>query len=548
MKLTRLEKYALFIVPLLFLFYSSPSALDYLFFHADEKRYTDAVIYMMDKEDCFTPFQSDGETPRFKKPIITYWVLMSGYKLFGVSPIGSRFFFWIAGALLVAISYLMANSLLKNRKVAMFTAFVVASNPLVLMSASRSIPDILLVTFLTLSAWGFLEVMLREKPSKKFYWMACLGAAFAFETKGIPAAAFAGFSMLFMVLNPWKRVSLRKLFEPVSMFFSVAVALSWFVLMYILHGSGYLDSFLADQVGDRVSSDIVQVFGNGMLGVLNLVLFMIPWVILFFSKPGELKKNIGASKTETKAILGFVVTWVGLIVLMSASVFKFYDRYVLPCIPLLSMVVAYFIVHSKMRFQNGILRFFVGLNLLILFISVLYLVFIAFRPILFAGVLAEMVLAVLYFYGVLKSISKEILIANGLLLVYFSSHILLYSVLMPVPAKQLAVELEKHLEHEQDKVYIYGHIGIPANVRVQSNGRLNVVSMDTVYVLPDNHNHIIAFRKKEADLLSLEGYDVYPGSHTFANVPAEKFPSFLRKSIVEIQQNGKQYFIGKPKQ
>uniref|UniRef100_UPI0032178D91 phospholipid carrier-dependent glycosyltransferase n=1 Tax=uncultured Draconibacterium sp. TaxID=1573823 RepID=UPI0032178D91 len=548
MKLIRLEKYALLIVPLLFLLYSAPSALDYLFFHADEKRYTDAVIYMMDKEDYFTPIQSDGETPRFKKPILTYWVLMGGYKLFGVSPIGSRFFFWIAGALLVVISYLMTNALLKNRKVAMFAAFVVASNPLVLMSASRSIPDVLLVTFLTISAWGFLEIMLREKPSKKFYWMAYLGTALAFETKGIPAVAFAVFSMLFMVLNPWKRVLLQKLFEPVSMIFSTVVALSWFVLMYILHGSGYLDVFFADQVGDRVSSKIVQVFGNGMLGVLNLVLFMVPWIILLFSKPAELKKTIGASKKETKAILGFVATWVVLIVLMSASVFRFYDRYILPCIPLVSMVVAYFVVFVKMRFQRGILCFFVGFNLVILFISLLYLVFIAFSPVLFAGVLVELDLAVLYFCGALKKIPKEILIANGLLLVYFSAHILLYSVLMPVPAKQLAVELEKHLENKQDNVYIYGHLGIPANVRVQSNGRLNVISMDTVYVLPDNPNHIIAFRKKEADLLNLKDYDIYPGSQTFANVPAEKFPLFLRKPIVKIQQNGKQYLIGKPKQ
>ncbi|MCY1720538.1 glycosyltransferase family 39 protein [Prolixibacteraceae bacterium Z1-6] len=548
MSFTQLQKYALIVIPILFLFFSAPSALDYLFFHADEKRYTDAVIYMMEKDDCFTPYQSDGETPRFKKPIVTYWVLMSGYKIFGVSPLGSRFFFWIAGALLVAVSYLMANSLLKNKKVAILTAFVVASNPLVLMSASRSIPDILLVLFLTVSAWGFLEIMLQDKPSKMYYWMAYLGAALAFETKGIPAAAFAGVSVLFLVLNPWKRVVVKKLLEPVSMFFSVVVALSWFVLMYILHGSGYLDVFFADQVGDRVSSKIVQVAGNGMLGILNLVLFMVPWVLLFFSRPKELRSSIKKSGTDIKAIIGFVITWILLIILMAASVFKFYDRYVLPCIPLFSMFVAYYLVHSKTKFQQTILNVFIGLNLFVLFIAVLTLAFVAFYPILMAGVLVVVVLATVYFGGAFKNVPKEILIANGLLLLYFSAHVLLYPVLTPVPAKQLAVELEKHLENEQDEVYIYGHVGIPANTRVQSRGQLNIVSMDTIYTLPDNSNHLIVFREKEAGRLTLDNYDIYPGSKTFTSIPADKFPAYLRNTILELQDKGKKYLIGKPKQ
>jgi 4-amino-4-deoxy-L-arabinose transferase-like glycosyltransferase len=54
---------------------------------------------------------------------------------------------------------------------------------LVLISASRSIPDILLVLFLTVSAWGFLEILVSVEPRKRYYWMAYLGAALAFEPK-----------------------------------------------------------------------------------------------------------------------------------------------------------------------------------------------------------------------------------------------------------------------------------------------------------------------------------------------------------------------------
>ena len=48
-------KLVLLAAPLLFLLFSAPSALDYVFHYPDEKYYTDAVLQMMEKGDLFTP-------------------------------------------------------------------------------------------------------------------------------------------------------------------------------------------------------------------------------------------------------------------------------------------------------------------------------------------------------------------------------------------------------------------------------------------------------------------------------------------------------------
>ena len=72
------NKYTWLIIPLLFMLYSSPAALDFVFHFPDEKYYTDAALQMMDKEDCFTPYAADV-SPRFLKPIVTYWVLIGSY-------------------------------------------------------------------------------------------------------------------------------------------------------------------------------------------------------------------------------------------------------------------------------------------------------------------------------------------------------------------------------------------------------------------------------------------------------------------------------------
>ncbi|WP_372947408.1 ArnT family glycosyltransferase [Mariniphaga sp.] len=542
----RLKKYTWVIIPLLFLLYSAPSALDYVFHFPDEKYYTDAVLQMMDKEDYFTPYKADG-SHRFLKPIVTYWTLIGSYKVLGVSKFSSRVLFWLAGALLVFLVYFMAKSLLKDKRTAFLAAFITAANPLVLMSSSRSIPDILLVLFLTLSGWGFLEIMLAEKPAKKFYWMAYLGAAFAFETKGLPAAAFAGISFLYLLFNPWRRKKLREILHPGAIFLAVLVALSWFVIMYIEHGSEYLNSFLADQVGERVSSKFLQVFTNGFLGIINLIAFTFPWIIIAFSRPKKLKAFILSSDPQTKALIGMIAIWVVMVLLMSAAVFKFYDRYLLPVIPLVSLFFAIIMNQTETRGTKTALRIFQGLVFLILFINILYIVFILPDKILILGTVAGIILSRLWVLGKFETFTKEIILANFILLLYFSVHVLLYPLLMPNPGEQLVKNIRANQESGNVQIYVYGNIRAASNIRIHSHHEMNVVTMDTIYTLPENTNHLLVFSPKEESFLDLKNYEIRPGSEEWSRVPVEKFPGFMQPTVRNLKESGTKYFIAKPK-
>ncbi|SHF27651.1 4-amino-4-deoxy-L-arabinose transferase [Mariniphaga anaerophila] len=540
------KKYVWVFIPLLFLLYSAPSALDYVFHFPDEKYYTDAVLQMMDKDDYFTPYKADGSY-RFLKPIATYWTLIGSYKILGVSKFSSRVLFWLAGALLVAVVFFMTKSLTKKRETAITAAFITAANPLVLMSSSRSIPDILLVLFLTISAWGFLEIMVHETPSKKFYWMAYLGAAFAFETKGLPAAAFAGISLLYLLFNPWQRKKLKQVLHPGAILLAVFIALSWFVVMYIEHGSEYLNSFFADQVGYRVSSKIMQVVNNTFLGVANLIAFTLPWIVIAFSKPAKLKAFITGTDKPTKAILGFIAIWTLLVIAMSGAVFKFYDRYLLPVIPLISLFFALVFMNSETRFKKPSIKIFAGLAMLVLAINILYAVFILPDKILVLGTIAGTLLVVLWLTGTFKAISSEIILANLVLLLFFSIHILLYPLLMPNPGEQLTEAIQKEQVSGNETVYVYGNIRTASNIRIHSHHKMNVVSMDTVYTLPENPNHLLVFSPKEEPFLDLKNYSILPGSEEWKRVPVEKFPSFLQPTIKNIKKSGTKYFVAKPK-
>ncbi len=539
------QKYVVVLIVLLFLLYSAPGALDFVFHYPDEKYYTDSVLQMIEKGDYFTPYKADG-SPRFLKPILTYWILIGSYKIFGVSTFSSRIFFWLAGALLVLVTFLMVKSVTKNKKTATIAAFITASNPLVLLSCSRSIPDIFLTLFLTLSTWGFLEILLSEQRKKIHFWMAYLGAAFAFETKGLPAIAFSGISMLFLVLNPWKKVKIKQLFEPYSITAALLIAFSWFIIMYFKHGATYFESFFADQVGDRISSRTIQVLKNSALGIVNLFAFFIPWVFIAFSKPQELKSFFNTADNRIKSILGFILTWVILVIIMSGAVFKFYDRYILPVVPLISFYFAIVFMQTKTAFNKTVISILVGLNVILLLVNTLYSAFILPDTVIILGTFTGFILLSSWKLGFFKHITRETAIANGILLFYFNAFILLYPLLMPNPGKQLVNNLYNQGLRTTDKVYVYGNIRAASNLRIQSKNKLNVVTMDTVFVLPNEPNHFLVFDGKERNKLDLDNYKVFNGSEEWMRVTVEKFPGFMQRSVKNIKDRGTKYFIAKP--
>jgi hypothetical protein len=317
--------------------------------------------------------------------------------------------------------------------------------------------------------------------------------------------------------------------------------------MYLEHGTDYLASFFADQVGERVSSKTLQVFKNAFLGVINLLAFSFPWFIIAFSYPQKLKSSIERSDNKSKAVFGFILSWVVMIVIMSGSVFKFYDRYIMPVVPLLSIFFAWSFFKSETRSQKTFLKLFLILVLVTLTINILYASFIMPDKILISGIILSLILLSLYFTGIFKKISTEVLLANGIMLLYFNAFVLLYPLLMPNQGQQLVNALKSAGISEKHKVYVYGNIRTASNIRIHSHDEFNVVSMDTVYTLPKGKDHFLVFSEKEQKYLNLQHYEILEGSEEWPRVPVKDFPGFLENTVASLKKNGKHYFIARSK-
>lgn len=331
------------VLVLLFCGLVGPFALDFHLHYPDEIYYRDAAVKMLQTGDYLTTYLGSGEL-RFKKPILPYWAVLAGFKLFGVHAFGSRFFFLLAGAATVGLTYLLGKTIFGDRRIAGTAALISASNPILIFAATRSIPDVLLVLTLTGSALGFAGLLRDgEQAKKKFLWLLYLGLALAFEVKGLPAVALGGIGILYLRFNPWQRISWKKLLYLPALLVAIGIALFWFLAMWQLHGPVFLAGFLEDQVGTRVTSRVLLVLQNGTVASLLLIGMFLPWVALAIPK---LKNALVTAWKENPQFFAFAILW-GLAILgMGALTSKFYERYLLPVAPVLALWLAWILVRG----------------------------------------------------------------------------------------------------------------------------------------------------------------------------------------------------------
>src|SRR5690606_34560259 len=125
-----------------------------------------------------------------------------------------------------------------DRKIALLAGLITASHPVLIFSSTRSIPDVLLALFITLSALGFAGILKHgDQAPKKYLWMLYMGLGLAFEVKGLPALAIGGIGVLYLLLNPWQRISLKKMLYLPALLLGLFVAVFWFVSMYLKFGT-----------------------------------------------------------------------------------------------------------------------------------------------------------------------------------------------------------------------------------------------------------------------------------------------------------------------
>jgi 4-amino-4-deoxy-L-arabinose transferase-like glycosyltransferase len=539
------------VVMALFAVLVGPFALSFHMHYPDEMYYTDAAVRMLQSDDYLTTYLGSGEL-RFKKPIGTYWTVIAGFKLFGVNAFASRFFFLIAGALTIGLTYWLGQILFRDRKIAGLSALIMASNSVLIFSATRSIPDVLLVLTLTGSAIGFAGLIrYGNNAPKKFLWILYLSLAFAFEVKGLPAVALGGLGLVYLLANPWQRVSLMTLIHLPSLLVSLFLALFWFVAMYQIHGPTYLDSFLEDQVGIRIASRILLIFQNGFLALALLIAIFIPWV--FFALP-KAKETLRNTWKENPAFFGFAILWGLAILAMGAMTSKFYERYLLPVAPVLAVWLGWFLVRANFEIRKKSIKktvgFFLSLNLIILIFGVW--VTIKMGATFLIWLQLGLGIMILFYLGRLLFEDEKLAkaLSYSILLLFFLASIVTYQISLPDQGEQLKAFVFEQKIDPSEEIGFAGNLHVSSKIRIGLGPDFQVINLSPEDWLNqvEKYSYLILEDKLLADI-DMTAYVVKPASRNWASKSIPTLLLSIGKQEFDslLDQNEKRYYWLKKK-
>jgi 4-amino-4-deoxy-L-arabinose transferase-like glycosyltransferase len=276
--------------------------------------------------------------PRFQKPPLVYWSVAASYAMFGIGVFTSRLPFLLASCGTLWLTYRLARRLTGSVEIALLAAVVLLSHPQFFLCSIRSIPDALLVFFITLSASGFLRLIVFEESAAGAFWAAYSGAAGAALSKGLLGAGIVVFAWAFAFWQERDWHAVKKIIHLPSLASAVILMGGWFGYIFWKQGAGAVNVFLDDQVAGNLHGPWWLPFGRAPLFALILALNFLPWsatAVEWFVR----KESWTAGSTPPLA-QKFVLAWTALLIAGFALGASVSLRYLLPAAPLLAVLLA----------------------------------------------------------------------------------------------------------------------------------------------------------------------------------------------------------------
>ena len=324
---------------LLFFLLLSPIVSQVSTYHSDEHYYTDSAVYMIQHSDYLSPHYTDGSL-RTKKPILTYWLIIAGYCLFGINFFAARLPFLLAGCATLWVTYTMALQLFGTRRVALLSAAVLASNIQFMMLCLRATPDILQVLFMNVSLYGFMAIVFKKDLRLRNYILMYFGAALVVQTKGLLGVVVIGFIFAYFFTAGKKESPTGRITHWPVMALAAAVALSWYGYMLVQHGASSLGGFYTDQVGGKISGSKFYILSNLKDYLLGVFRNFMPWSLVLVAGTIVCRKTLHDAVKQHRRAVVFIAGWFGLLLAIFLGSSDCRTRYLVPAYPLLAILIS----------------------------------------------------------------------------------------------------------------------------------------------------------------------------------------------------------------
>ncbi len=310
-----------------------PNLNNSLPYQGDESFYTVSALNMIDRGDYLAPFYA-GEY-RFNKPILTYWVAVAGYKVFGASMWGARVPILLLACLTLFTTYRLALYTLGDGRKAVLAAAMLAATAMFFSFSRIAMTEMVLVTFTVAAVFMFAKSMAGGERARRYSALGSALVGLAFMTKGPVGLLPYGAAVVHCALSgrPDKKRMLFALVNPLNLAIFAAITVPWYAYVANAYPSAFT-SDLGTESRSLGQNPFAGMFGRLLLSGYTLLIYFFP-----FSLAGAaVMIRRKAPWNRSCAFIGTYVVIHCLTFILFVGVYK--SRYLLPVLPLLGIVLA----------------------------------------------------------------------------------------------------------------------------------------------------------------------------------------------------------------
>ena len=316
---------------------------------SDEAFYAESAREMVASGDWLTPYYN-YET-RFQKPVLYYWLTSATYLVTGASELGARLWAALAGVGLVLVTAACGRRWY-DETTGLLAGAIVATNFGYFSIGRMALPDLPLTFCITLSIWaGFISTLESERSPRKFVVLAALGLGLGFLMKGPVGLLIPAIVIVPVLMIERRSIGLNPVDIVLGFVIMLAVALPWYVAMWMQHGNEYLQSFFVGDNFERFATDrfndprpwwfYLPVVAGGLL----------PWTPLALTWLGPITQFLRGRRGLHTIDLRLLM-WAALpLIFYTLSVGK-QPRYILPVLPPLALLLASSIVERTQEHRG----------------------------------------------------------------------------------------------------------------------------------------------------------------------------------------------------
>jgi 4-amino-4-deoxy-L-arabinose transferase-like glycosyltransferase len=305
----------------------------------DEPRYAQVAREMLMRSDLITP--TLGGHTWFEKPVLLYWLMIIGYKLFGVTEQAARLGVAAAGVLTVIAVYWIARRVERsntNPELEQFGVWagVVQAAMLGLIVFSRAASfDVLVTMTMTWAIAFFLALELKPDDRRRLAFLIgfYVFIGLSLLAKGLvgllPIVVIGGY---YLIRTEWpRRYILTSLIWGLPLAFAVAAI--WYGPVIAKHGRLFIDEFIIQHHFARYLSNKYNHPQRVYFYVAILVPLTLPWTPFVVQALGGLHTKLRQSADSVDELRIFSFAWLVIPTLFFSFSGSKLPGYIIPVLP-----------------------------------------------------------------------------------------------------------------------------------------------------------------------------------------------------------------------